>query len=72
MENHKSFLLVNITLAASIGGFLFGYDTGVIGGANLYIEDEFNLTPFEEESIVSIAILGALIGAGIGGYLSDK
>ncbi|MEE4248659.1 MAG: MFS transporter, partial [Kangiellaceae bacterium] len=58
-------------MIAAIGGFLFGYDTGVIGGANQYIEDEMNLDPLTEETVVSIAILGAVFGAIAAGPCSD-
>jgi SP family myo-inositol transporter-like MFS transporter 13 len=58
-------------MVSAIGGFLFGYDTGVIGGANQYIEDEMNLNPLTEETVVSIAILGAVFGAIGAGPSSD-
>ena len=37
---------------AAIGGFLFGYDTGVVSGAMILIKDEFNLTTVWEEVVV--------------------
>lgn len=65
-----------LALAATsgIGGLLFGYDTGVISGALLYIKDEFrevNDSSFLQETIVSMALLGAMIGAAAGGWIND-
>lgn len=56
---------------SSIGGFLFGYDTGVISGAMLIIKTEMELDYFWHQSIVSSTILAAWLFALIGGYLSD-
>jgi SP family myo-inositol transporter-like MFS transporter 13 len=63
-----------LTSLACIGGFLFGYDTGVISGALLSIEDDsdWNLDTVQLELIVSITIAGALAGAVSSGYLCDK
>lgn len=58
---------------AAIGGFLFGYDTSVVAGVNLYIEKDFPLiTNFEKEAIVSMTLLGAAIGSLVGGPIADK
>lgn len=55
----------------ALGGLLFGYDTGVISGAILYISPEFKLTPFLEGAVVAGLLLGAMIGAAAAGKLSD-
>jgi len=60
-----------LTSFAAIGGFLFGYDTGVISGAILFLKDEFMLSPVEQEIIISIALVGAILGSSIGGPLAD-
>ncbi|XP_050411789.1 proton myo-inositol cotransporter isoform X1 [Patella vulgata] len=57
---------------SAIGGFLFGYDTGVISGAMLLLRKRFELSSLWQEIIVSIAIAGAFIGALFGGFLNDK
>jgi sugar porter (SP) family MFS transporter len=56
---------------AALGGLLFGYDTGVISGAELFFRSEFSLTTFALEVIVSGVLAGAAIGALVGGRLAD-
>jgi SP family sugar:H+ symporter-like MFS transporter len=56
----------------ALGGLLFGYDTGVISGALLFIKDDFTLSPFLEGAIVAALLLGAMIGAAVAGTLSDR
>jgi len=71
MLNIKSNILLD-TIVASIGGFLFGYDTGVISGTQLYFTEYFNLTSGEQGWAVSSALYGCLVGAAVAGYLSSK
>src|SRR5207247_9803683 len=59
-------------LFAALGGLLFGYDTGVISGALIFIKREFGLTTAAEEIVVSGVLLGATIGAIIGGKAADR
>ncbi|MBT1191221.1 sugar porter family MFS transporter [Rhodococcoides kroppenstedtii] len=61
-----------IVVVATFGGLLFGYDTGVINGALEPLKDDLSLTAFTEGFVVSILIVGAAIGALIGGRLSDR
>ncbi len=56
----------------ALGGALFGYDTGVISGAILFITKAFRVTPFAEGAIVSGLLLGAVVGAALAGPLSDR
>src|SRR5438034_4039359 len=58
-------------LFAALGGLLFGYDTGVISGALIFIKREFSLTTATEEIVVSGVLLGATIGAIVGGKAAD-
>jgi SP family galactose:H+ symporter-like MFS transporter len=61
-----------IALVAGIGGLLFGFDTGVISGAMMFITPEFSLGPTAMGLLVSVATLGALFGALMGGYLAER
>ncbi|KAK4754477.1 hypothetical protein SAY87_002581 [Trapa incisa] len=66
--------VLGLTMVAGIGGLLFGYDTGVISGALLYIKDDFEAvrhSSFLQETIVSMALVGAIIGAASGGWIND-
>src|SRR5881275_2044502 len=60
-----------ITIIAALGGFLFGYDTGVISGALLYIKPEFHLGNFGQQAIVASLLLGAVVGALASGPITD-
>ncbi|XP_041024359.1 probable inositol transporter 2 [Juglans microcarpa x Juglans regia] len=71
----KNPYVLRLAFSAGIGGLLFGYDTGVISGALLYIRDDFeevDKNTFLQESIVSMAVAGAIIGAAVGGWLNDR
>src|SRR6201996_3063102 len=57
----------------ALGGLLFGYDTGVISGALLFIGKDFHgLTSFDKELLTSILLIGALIGALAAGRIADR
>lgn len=72
--------IILLTLFGGIGGFLFGYDTGVISGALPYLRDDLlveHVTDKDkliwiQEVIVSAAVLGAALGSALGGWFSDK
>ena len=65
----QSFLLL-ITAVTSIGGLFFGYDTGVINGAQFYLSKHFDLDSTMKGWVVGSALLGCLIGAIAAGPLS--
>ena len=58
---------------AAIGGFLFGSDTGVIGGANLYFYIDFpTISSSQKEMIVSLALIGAAVECVLSGPFTDN
>jgi SP family arabinose:H+ symporter-like MFS transporter len=68
-----SFQFVAFAAAVTaIGGFLFGYDTAVINGANSYINAHLNLKPTQQGLASASAILGCIPGAMCAGFLSDR
>jgi MFS transporter, SP family, galactose:H+ symporter len=60
-----------VAATAALAGLLFGFDTGVISGAILFIKGQFGLTPFAEELLVSAALIGAVCGSILSGRLTD-
>ncbi len=66
----KPFLFV-LALVAALGGFLFGYDTGVISGALLFIKPAFHASAFQLQAIIGSLLLGAMVGAVASGYLAE-
>ncbi|HEY7196376.1 MAG TPA: sugar porter family MFS transporter [Gaiellaceae bacterium] len=64
--------LIGVALIAAIGGFLFGYDTGIVGGALLFIKEDLNASDFDQQAIVGSLLIGAVVGAICSGYLADR
>jgi MFS transporter, SP family, major inositol transporter len=64
--------LRRITIISTLGGLLFGYDTGVISGALLYMRTDLHLTSFWEGFVVSCLLFAAAFGALAGGRIADR
>jgi MFS family permease len=62
----KPFLFV-LAAVAALGGFLFGYDTGVISGALLFIKPAFHASTLQQQSIIGSLLVGAVVGAAASG-----
>lgn len=72
-RNYNRSYVWGISLAAALGGLLFGYDWVVIGGAKPFYEKFFNLTSEAEIGwAMSCALVGCLVGAMVSGGLSDR
>ena len=70
MNNKKIFFW---SISVALSGFLFGFDTVVISGANLPIRELWNTSPlFHGVFIMSMALWGTVIGALLGSYPCDK
>ena len=60
-----------IAFVAAIGGFLFGFDLGMIGVANVYLEDQFHLSSRALGFATASATLGCVFGPFLGSFLAD-
>lgn len=67
----KYLWLYIVAIVASLGGLLSGYDTGVISGALLFINETWDLSDSLQGFLVSSVLIGAVIGAATNGILAD-
>jgi sugar porter (SP) family MFS transporter len=63
--------LFRLVAIAALGGLLFGYDTGVISGALLFIGPDLHASSFEQQAVVGALLLGAVAGAVVAGWASE-
>ncbi|MGN7187336.1 sugar porter family MFS transporter [Microbacterium enclense] len=63
---------IGLSVAAAVGGFLFGFDSSVINGAVDAVESNFELTQVLTGFVVAVALLGCAVGAVVAGALSDR
>ncbi len=59
-------------VVASLSGLLFGYDTGVVSGALLFLKIQYHLSPTMQEVVTSVVLVGAVIGAAGSGRMADR
>jgi major inositol transporter-like SP family MFS transporter len=71
-SNGHARFLTKLTIISTLGGLLFGYDTGVISGALPFLKADLKLSSVEEATVVSSLLFGAMFGALLGGKLADK
>lgn len=74
MPNKSQFgnrYILLVSSIAAIGGFLFGFDTGIISGALIFIQHTFHMSTLAKEITVSSVVLGAFVGAIFSGRLAD-
>jgi sugar porter (SP) family MFS transporter len=64
--------VTGLAIIASMGGFLFGYDTAVISGTIKFVTDQFQLDATGTGWYVSSALLGCLVGVASAGIISDR
>lgn len=71
-QNSHHLYIYCVSAIAAIAGLLFGFDTGIISGALLFIQKDFALTTIMKELIVSSVLLGAMFGSLSSGQLTDR
>ncbi len=69
--NHKSYMM-SLAVIASIGGFLYGFDTAVISGTIGFVKNQFGLNAVQEGWYVSSALVGSIGGVAMAGGLGDR
>ena len=67
----KNLSLYIVAFFVALGGLLSGFDTGVISGALLYINNDWHMNEFMQGFLVSSVLIGAAIGAILNGRLAD-
>ena len=67
----RSSYAFRVAFVAAIGGFLFGFDLGMIGAANVYLRDQFQLNDSQFGFATASAVLGCIFGPFIGAWLCD-
>ncbi len=67
----RLFVLLVASIAA-LGGLLFGYDTGVISGAILFIRHDFALDTKAVELTISVVLIGCILGSSVAGPIADR
>ena len=71
-ENTSLFYVIFISAVAAIGGFLFGFDSGVINGTVSALGNAFNSSSVATGFNVASVLLGCALGALAAGPLADK
>ena len=72
MASSKKNYINTLAIIASLGGFLFGYDTAVISGTINFVSTQFHLDAVSTGWYVSSALVGCISGVAMAGVLSDK
>ena len=72
MKNYNWGYLLFLSIAAAMGGFLFGYDEAVVSGTISDVAAQFQLNAMDKGWFVGSALVGAIVGVLFGGVLGDK
>jgi len=68
----NSGFLRKVSLIAGLGGILYGYDMGIIAAALIFVHSTFSLSTQMEEVVVSVVLVGSMLGAVVGGTFADS
>ena len=68
----KKGFLWKVSLIAGLGGILYGYDVGIIAAALVFVRTAFELTTRMQGVVVSIVLVGSMLGAILGGIWTDR
>lgn len=68
----NSGFLWRVSFISGLGGILYGYDMGIIAAALIFVRGSFALSTTMQEVVVSIVLIGAMLGAVIGGEVADR
>src|SRR5688572_26386985 len=71
-SKQSRWFIYTVSAIAALAGLLFGFDTGIISGALLFIQKDFVISTEMKELIVSSVLLGAMVGSLLGGRLTDQ
>lgn len=72
LNSYNRAFVYRISAIAAISGLLFGFDTAVINGALPFLRQEFHLTDLQVEVVAGALLLGAVLGALVSGWVSDR
>lgn len=68
----RSGFIWRVAFIAGLGGILYGYDMGIIAAALIFVRDAFQISTRVQEIVVSIVLVGAMLGAIVGGSIADR
>jgi sugar porter (SP) family MFS transporter len=68
----RGVFLLRVSFIAGLGGILYGFDVGIIAAALLFVRNTFALSTHMQEIVVSVVPAGTMVGAVLGGILSDR
>jgi sugar porter (SP) family MFS transporter len=68
----KTGFIWRVSLIAGLGGILYGFDMGIIAAALIFVRTTFSLSTRMEETVVSVVLVGAMLGAIVGGTIADR
>jgi len=71
-KKRSSLYVISLSFIASLGGFIFGYDTAIISGCNTFLQTHFDLNAAMLGWVVSSALLGTILGCIISGAITDR